>query len=63
MWYVWQGVRVGIVVIAYKREQNTQKITADRHAFVIDYERDFSKRFKTQDSQACCNKKCHISGK
>jgi hypothetical protein len=47
---------VGTVVFAYEKEQNTREITADGRAFAIDYEGDFSTRFKNRDSQSCSKK-------
>jgi hypothetical protein len=56
---VWQDIRVHTVIFTYENEQNTRVITTDGHAFVIDYEGDFSTRFKAQDQHP----HCHISGK
>jgi hypothetical protein len=49
---VWQHIRVRTDIFA-RKGTNTREITADGRAFVIDYEGDFSKRFKTQDLHSC----------
>jgi hypothetical protein len=46
---VWQDIRVHTVIFTYENEQNTRVIMTDGHAIVIDYEGDFSTRFKAQD--------------
>jgi hypothetical protein len=50
---IWQHIRVRTDIFA-RKGTNTREITADGRAFVIDYEGDFSKRFKTQDLHSCC---------
>jgi hypothetical protein len=42
------------VVSTNEEEQNTEAIMADGHTFFINYDGNFSTRFKTRDSHPCC---------
>jgi hypothetical protein len=60
---IWQHIHVGTDVLAYENEKKKREITAGGLAFVIDYESNFSTRFKAEICTLSACKRITFLGK